>query len=53
MKKSRFTDQQIAFSLRQAEAGTPVSEVTRKLGITSQTFYRWKQRSIPDLVLPS
>ena len=42
MKKSRFTEQQIAFALRQAETGTPVSEVTRKLGITNQTFYRWK-----------
>ncbi len=44
MKKSRFTEQQIAFALRQAETGTPVSEVTRKLGITNQTFYRWKQK---------
>ena len=43
MKKSRFTEQQIAFALRQAETGTPVSEVPRKLGITNQTFYRWKQ----------
>ena len=44
MKKSRFTEQQMAFALRQAETGTPVSEVTRKLGITNQTFYRWKQK---------
>jgi putative transposase len=44
MKKSRFTEQQIAFALRQAETGTPVSEVTRKLGITNQTFYRRKQK---------
>jgi len=44
MKKSRFTEQQIAFALRQAETGTSVSEVTRKLGITNQTFYRWKQK---------
>ncbi len=44
MKKSRFTEQQIAFALRQAETGTPVSEVTRKLGITNQTFYHWKQK---------
>ena len=44
MKKSRFTEQQIAFALRQAETGTPISEVTRKLGITNQTFYRWKQK---------
>ena len=43
MKKSRFTDEQIAFALRQAETGTPVKEVTRKMGITEPTFYRWKK----------
>jgi hypothetical protein len=36
MKKSKFTDQQIAFALKQAETGTPVKEVIRKLGITEQ-----------------
>jgi len=44
MKKSRFTDEQIAFALRQAEGGTPVREVCRKLGISEQTFYRWKRK---------
>ncbi len=43
MKKSRFTDEQIAFALRQAETGTPVPEVIRKMGICEQTFYRWKK----------
>ena len=43
MKKSRFTDKQIAFALRQAETGTPVREVIRKMGIAEQTFYRWKK----------
>jgi putative transposase len=43
MKKSRYTDEQIAFALRQAETGTPVSEVIRKMGICEQTFYRWKK----------
>jgi putative transposase len=43
MKKSRFTDEQIAFALRQAETGTPVKEVIRKMGITEPTFYRWKK----------
>lgn len=43
MKKSRFTDEQIAFALRQAETGTPVKEVIRKMGIAEQTFYRWKK----------
>ena len=44
MKKSRFTDEQIAFALRQAESGTPVEEVCRKLGASQQTFYRWKKK---------
>jgi putative transposase len=43
MKKSRYTDDQIAFALRQAETGTPVKEVIRKMGIAEQTFYRWKK----------
>ena len=43
MKKSRYTDEQIAFALRQAETGTPVEEVIRKMGICEQTFYRWKK----------
>jgi len=43
MKKSRYTDEQIAFALRQAETGTPVQEVIRKMGICEQTFYRWKK----------
>jgi len=41
MKKSRFTNEQIAFALRQAESGTAVEEVCRKLSISQQTFYRW------------
>lgn len=44
MKRSRFTEQQIAFALQQAEGGTPVGEVCRKMGISEQTFYRWKKR---------
>lgn len=44
MKKSKFTEEQIAFALKQAETGTPVKEVIRKLGITEQTFYRWKKK---------
>ena len=42
MKKTRYTDEQIAFALRQGETGTPVQEVIRKMGIREQTFYRWK-----------
>jgi len=44
MKRSRFTDQQIAFALQQAEQETQVAEVTRKMGISEQTFYRWKKK---------
>lgn len=44
MKKSKYTDEQIAYALKQAETGTPVKEVIRKMGITEQTFYRWKQK---------
>jgi putative transposase len=43
MKKSQFTDQQIAFALQQAEGGTPVEEVCRKMGISQATFFRWKK----------
>ena len=43
MKKSRYTEEQIAYALRQAETGTPVAEVIRRTGISEQTFYRWKK----------
>lgn len=44
MKKSRFTEQQIAYALHQAATGTSVAEVTRKMEISEQTFYRWKKQ---------
>jgi len=44
MKKSKFTEEQIAYALRQAESGVSVAEVIRKMGITEQTFYRWKKQ---------
>jgi putative transposase len=43
MKKSRYTEEQIAYALRQAELGTPVAEVARKMGVSEQTFYRGKK----------
>ena len=43
MKKPRFTEQQIAFALRQAEHGTAVEQICRKRGISWQTFYRWRK----------
>jgi len=44
MKKSRFTDSQIAFILRQAEGGRAVTEVCRKAGISAQTYYHWRSK---------
>ena len=41
--KKRYTEAQIAFALRQAASGTPVSDITRKMGVTDVTFYRWKK----------
>ena len=42
--KKRYTEEQITMALRQAEAGTPVVEICRKLQVTEQTFYRWKRK---------
>jgi putative transposase len=44
MKTSKFTEAQIAFVLKQAEKGIQVKEVVRKMGVSEQTFYRWKQK---------
>lgn len=42
--KKRFSEAQIVYALKQAEAGTPIREVTRKMNISEQTFYRWKKQ---------
>ena len=44
MKRSQFTDQQIAFALQQAGTGTSVPEVCRKMGVSEATYYKWKQK---------
>ncbi len=44
MKKSTFSEQQIAFILRQADEWTSVEEVCRKAGISVQTYYRWRKK---------
>jgi putative transposase len=44
MRRSRFSEEQIAYTLRQAEAGAPVKELCRKPGISEQTFYLWKKK---------
>jgi putative transposase len=44
MKRSKFTEAQIVFAIKQSETGTPVSEVCRKMGISEATFYNWKKK---------
>jgi putative transposase len=44
VKKSKFSDEQIAFALKQAESGIRVSEICRKFGICEATFYSWKKK---------
>ena len=43
MKKKRFSVEQITTVLKQAEAGAPVGDLCRQVGISEQTFYRWKK----------
>ena len=44
MKKSKFTEAQIVFAIKQPETGTKVEEVCRKMGISEATFYNWKKK---------
>ena len=44
LKKSRFTEEQIIYAIKQREAGVPIDELCRKYGITQQTFYRWRKK---------
>ena len=44
MRKKTFSEEQIALALREAESGTPVTEVCRKMGVSEQSFYRWKRK---------
>jgi putative transposase len=44
MKKSKFTESQIVFAIKQSETGVRVSEVCRKMGISEATFYNWKKK---------
>lgn len=43
-RKSRFTPEQIAYALKQSEAGVPITEICRKYGVSQATFYRWKAK---------
>lgn len=44
MKKKRFSVEQIVAVLKQAELGMPVADLIRRVGISEQTFYRWKKQ---------
>ena len=44
MKRSKFSEEQVAYALRQAEAGTPVADVCRQLGVSEATFYHWRKK---------
>jgi putative transposase len=44
VKRSKFSEEQIAYALRQVEAGTPASDVCRQLGVSEATFYAWKKK---------
>jgi len=43
-RKSKFSAEQIAYALKQVEAGVPMAEVRRKYGVSQQTFYRWRSK---------
>ena len=45
MKKSRFTEEQVTYALRQAEGGTAVEDICRSLGISQATFYIWRKKT--------
>ena len=44
MKKTRYTEEQIAYVLREAESGTPIADVCRSIGVSEATFYVWKKK---------
>jgi len=44
MKRSRFSEEQIVYAIRQAEGGTPVGDLCRQLGVSDATFYAWKKK---------
>ena len=44
MKRSKFSEEQIVYALRQAESGTPIGDLCRQLGVSDATFYAWKKK---------
>ena len=46
MKRSKFSEEQVVYAIRQAEAGTPVGDLCRQLGVSDATFYAWKKKYV-------
>jgi len=46
VKRKRFSVEQIVAVVKQAEMGSPVAELIRQVGISEQTFYRWKKQYV-------
>ena len=46
MKRSKFSEEQVAYALRQVEAGTPVPDICRQLGVSEATFYVRKKKYV-------
>jgi len=44
MKRSRFSESQIVFAVKQAEAGVPIAELARKYGVSENTIYNWRKK---------
>jgi putative transposase len=44
MKRSKFSEEQVAYALRQVESGTPVADVCRQFGVSEATFYVWRKK---------
>lgn len=44
MERSRFSEEQIVYAIRQAESGTPLGDLCRQLGVSEATFYIWKKK---------
>jgi putative transposase len=44
MKKSKFTEEQVVYALKQAEVGVPIKELCRKYGVSEATFYAWRKK---------
>lgn len=44
MKRSKFSEEQIVYAIRQADSGTPVGDLCRQLGVSDATFYAWKKK---------